>query len=101
MIREKWEGNLIIVVPPPEGGIVEALRGGPWDKKSKYELAVIFEKDNQLPLGIEAHIIRKPSFRMGQKVTETLINRILGYRGETTYEIVHQRIHFIGEEETA
>ncbi len=100
MIDKKWEGNLIIGVPPPDGGIVQELKDGPWREGSKYELAVVLEKDNKLPPGIEAHIIRKPSYRMGIKAAETLINRILGYRGETTYEIVQQRVQLIGEEET-
>lgn len=98
-ISDNWEGNLVIGVPPPEGGPIEALRGGPWRKGSKYELTVVLEKDNQVPPDIEAHIIRKPSYRLGEKVAETLIRRLHGYRGETTYEVVQQKVFLMGQEE--
>ena len=97
LIAEKYEGNLIIGVPPDSPGTVAELAGAPWTEGSPFHLAVTLEDGDQLPRGVNAHIILRPSYKMGAAATEMLLRRIRGFRGEMTRKFVHHEIHHAKE----
>jgi DNA-binding LacI/PurR family transcriptional regulator len=88
LIREKWRGNLVIGVQPDHAGLIESLRGGPWQKGSPHVLAITLEQGDLLPPGIVAYVELRPSFRLGAAAAELVLRRIRGYRGELRRVIV-------------
>ncbi len=94
LIRENWEGNLIIGVPPDKPGLVEELTNSRWTKDSKFKLAITLEEGNVLPSGVVAYKVIKPSFQIGALATEMLLSRIGGFRGEMTHKLIKHKLMF-------
>ncbi|MBL9216838.1 MAG: GntR family transcriptional regulator [Opitutaceae bacterium] len=94
LVRDDWEGNLVIGVPPDQAGVIEALRDGPWRRGSAAELSITLEEGELLPPGIVANLIRRPSRRLGATSTELLLRRIRGFRGDPMRIIVPHGLSF-------
>ncbi|RKX27987.1 MAG: hypothetical protein DRP71_17835 [Verrucomicrobia bacterium] len=92
LIAEGWQGNLIVGVPPDTQGELEALREGPWSKGSKVILGVALEAGDELPPDVCAHVIVKPSLRMGQVAAELLLRRVRGFRGEMEHKLIQHEL---------
>jgi hypothetical protein len=92
LTAQGWQGNLIIGVPPDAPGELEVLREGSWSKGSKYILGVALEAGDQLPPGVCAHVIIKPSYRMGQVAAELLLRRVRGLRGEMVHKLIQHEL---------
>ncbi len=102
---EKWRGTLVIGVPPREPGLVTILENFHCTEGEGQELAVVLESTQQLPVSLCAHVVIRPSYRMGEVATDVLIRRIRGFRGEMIHEIVphqilyHNKLALVGMEQ--
>ncbi len=92
LVRENWEGNLVIGVPPDRPGLIEELRGSIWSYGSEFKLAITLEDGDILPKGIHAYKIIKPSYQMGVAAAEMTIKRIHGFRGEMQHKLLKHQI---------
>jgi DNA-binding LacI/PurR family transcriptional regulator len=92
LIAEGWRGNLVVGVPPDAPGDLKALHDGPWAKGSDYKLVVALEQGDELPPGVCAHVMIKPSFKMGQVAAELLLRRVRGLRGEMVHMLIQHEL---------
>ena len=83
-----WKGNLVLGVPPVEPGVVSALDQSPWNAGSEHQLAVTLEVGQRLPDGVCAHVVYRPSRKLGEVAAELLIRRISAPAGVWHHEVV-------------
>ena len=83
-----WKGTLVIGVPPSEPGVVSVLDHSPWRADSEHQLAVTLEAGQELPDGVCAHVVRRPSRKLGEVAAGLLIRRIRSGTSPYRHEVV-------------
>jgi DNA-binding LacI/PurR family transcriptional regulator len=87
-----WKGTLVVGVPPAQPGVVSVFDHAPWSAASDYQLAVTLEAGQQLPEGVCAHVVYRPSRKLGEVAAGLLIRRIQGWTGPKCHEVVQHEI---------
>jgi len=94
--RKGWRGSLVLGVPPDQPGEVTALQGVPWRAGSGNELVVVLEATQKLPPDVSAHVVIRPSFRMGEAAAALIVRRLRGFRGEMCQTVIRHEVRMAG-----
>ncbi len=95
LIEQNWKGTLVLGVPPRDAGVVTCLEGAPWADHEGCETAIILETNQGLAPDVSAHVLVKPSFRLGEAAAKQVIKRIRGYQVEMTHITVSHEVHLL------
>ncbi len=90
--KRKINGHLIIGVPMEDYGFYDVFQGTNWGRDPGMELVMLLHDHQSIPDGVTAHVVVKPSFRMGEVAARLMIRRIHGYRAEVTHETVKHEV---------
>lgn len=90
-------GSLVVGAPLADADAFEVFTGGPWAAGTGRELALMLEPEQHMPPGLVAHVVTKPTVRMGEEAARLLLRRITHPRIEPSHVIIPHDVHLVGK----
>jgi len=73
-------------------GFYDLFQETTWGRDPTKEFVMLLHDHQRIPDGVSAHVIVKPSFRMGEVSAKLMIRRNRGYRAEIIHETVSHTV---------